>query len=756
MADKKIGVYICTGFGISDAIDTKKLLEEMKGEENVVLAKLDKDLCTQTGADRIKNDIEKEGLDAVVIGGSSPRYHTDLFYWEGVFVERVSLRELVAWTQQPNDEQTQALASDYMKMGLAKARLAEVPKPLVLDINDTILVVGGGFTGMTAAIAAAEADYPVILCEKEPVLGGFYRKMHKITPTKDPYFDLEPNTCEELSARCMAHPKIKVLTNCKIKQTSGQPGLFNVTADQEGEEIRFQAGAIVQATGWKPDETKKLKKFGYGEIPNAVTNIEFEEMAAQGKIETKDGSPIKSVVFAIDAGLDDDHKFPYCSTISSTVALKQALYVREKYPEAKCYAIYRNMRTPGQYEMFYKRVQDEENVYLTKGEIVNVSQNGGSEILVDVDGTLVGDKIQIAADMLVLSNGMAPSTLVEEVRREILAARDAERGAGDEEKKEEEKAEGEEDSAMDEAPNADVLHLTYRQGPDLPVLKYGFPDSHYVCFPYETRRTGIYAAGAVRSPLDLLECEVDARGAAMKAIQIIENTRRGTTVHPRALDKSFADFFLQRCTQCKRCTEECPFGTLDEDKKGTPLYNPNRCRRCGICMGACPERIISFKDYSVHIISSMIKSIYIPTEEEDGEATPRIIAFLCENDAYPSLDMIAEKGIKLSPYIRVIPVRCLGSLNTSWIADSLSQGFDGALLIGCKYGDDYQCHFIKGSELANRRMENVQEKLKQLVLEPERVEIHTLSIDEYDRIPEIFNTFAETIEGVGPNPYKEM
>jgi quinone-modifying oxidoreductase subunit QmoB len=91
-----------------------------------------------------------------------------------------------------------------------------------------------------------------------------------------------------------------------------------------------------------------------------------------------------------------------------------------------------------------------------------------------------------------------------------------------------------------------------------------------------------------------------------------------------------------------------------------------------------------------------------------------------------------------------------------WIADALSRGFDGVLMIGCKYGDDYQCHFIKGSELANKRMENVQEKLKQLVLEPERVKLITLSIDEYKQIPEIFNNFVEEIVEMGFNPYKGM
>lgn len=210
---------------------------------------------------------------------------------------------------------------------------------------------------------------------------------------------------------------------------------------------------------------------------------------------------------------------------------------------------------------------------------------------------------------------------------------------------------------------------------------------------------------------------------------------------------------MQRCTQCKRCTEECPFGTLDEDDKGTPLPNPFRCRRCGICLGSCPERIVSFKNYNINQISQMIKSIHVPDEFEEK---PRILAFICENDALPSVDMAGSKRLQYNAMIRIIPLRCLGSMNTIWVGDALSSGFDGVLLIGCKKGDDYQCHFIRGSELANTRMENVREKLKQLVLEEERVEIHELAISDYYKIPKILDDFLDTIETVGPNPYKGM
>jgi quinone-modifying oxidoreductase subunit QmoB len=228
-------------------------------------------------------------------------------------------------------------------------------------------------------------------------------------------------------------------------------------------------------------------------------------------------------------------------------------------------------------------------------------------------------------------------------------------------------------------------------------------------------------------------------------------TAQGKAVHPRWEDTTFTDFALTRCTQCKRCTEECPFGTINEDAKGTPEPALTRCRRCGICMGACPERIISFQDYSVDIVSSMVKAVEVPDEEDEK---PRILAFLCENDAYPALDTAAKKALKHSPWYRIIPVRCLGAVNVVWIADALSAGYDGVLLVGCPSGDDYQCHMIRGSELMKTRSSNVKEKLEQLALENERVRIEEVSFDEAERLNGILQEFAEEVEELGPNPFK--
>ncbi len=743
--ETKVGVYICSGCGIGESLNCGKLTDVATKENKVPICKSNKWLCSEGSVREIEADIANEKLNRVVIAACSQRYFSDLFHFDpNVLVDRVNLREDVAWTHKPDDADTQMLAEDYLRMGIAKVRNSEPPAPATSDVNETILVVGGGVAGLTAALAAAKAGYSVVLTEKENELGGWAVKFDKIAPYEPPYTEPQSPRIDELISEVESINKITVTTSCQIEKISGQPGGFEVVLRIKGgaRTELLTVGAIVQATGWRPYDAKKLGNYGYGTYENVITGVELEKRFNHGnKTGILNGKPITSVTFILCAGSRDESHLPYCSTICCAASLKQALYIRQRFPQALIYIVYRDIRTTAQHELFYKRVQSEDRVFLTKGDFAGISKSMTGSLLVDVDNTLFGGDIRIESDLVVLATGMVPTSLPYDVEADAPFS-DADGVTLD----------GKRAAASAEV-GSKILNLTYRQGTDLPTLKYGFPDSHYICFPYETRRTGIYAAGAVRAPMDFLASKNDAYGAALKAIQTVHAIKAGKAVHPRSGDMSYPEFFLQRCTQCKRCTEECPFGTLDEDEKGTPKPHLNRCRRCGICLGACPERIISFKDYSIQMISSMIKAIDIPDEDEDK---PRILAFMCENDAYPALDVVGKYRLQYDPNVRVIPVRCLGSVNVVWIADALSKGFDGVLMLGCKYGVDYQCHFIHGSELANKRMTNVQEKLKQLVLEPERVKLLTLSIDEYEKLPEIFNSFVEEVRELGPNPYKGM
>ncbi|MFZ5651505.1 MAG: FAD-dependent oxidoreductase [Bacillota bacterium] len=738
---KKIGVYICSGCGIGDALDMSALAKVATKEYKAPVCKTDAFLCGKDGVEIIKKDVEGEGVNFVVIAGCSGRVNYDVFdFGPSVIVERVSLRERVVWTQESDDEDTQMMAEDYMRITLAKFKNLEAPEPYVgEDLSKGIMVVGGGLAGMTAALEAARAGYNVVLVEKEDALGGWLKKSYKIIPLNPPYADPEENNLDGLVKEIESSPNIKVYTSAAVEKTAGAPGMFDVAIRQGDSTAEERVGAIVLATGAVPYDAGKLEYLGYGISPNVVTQAQFEEIAMKGSIvRPSDGKAVQKVAFIQCAGSRDSEHLPYCSAACCVETIKQAMYVKGQNPEAAVYVFYKDIRSSGQYEHFYKNAQSQ-GVMFVKADITGVSDDGGN-LSIEAQDLLMGSPTMAdEIDMVVLANGMVPTTAFEDPA--LCGEAQAEAAAGTE--------------APAPAPSpiikSNILNLQYRQGPELPSLKYGFPDSHFICFPYETRRTGIYAAGSVRRPMDMAQAAGDAAGAALKAIQCVEMTARGMAVHPRSGDLSFPEFQMTRCTQCKRCTEECPFGAINEDEKANPLPNPTRCRRCGTCMGACPERIISFKNYSVPMIGNMLKAVEVPEEDEEK---PRVLIFACENDAIPALDMAGINRLSYSKWVRVIPVRCLGSLNLIWINDAMSRGIDGVLLMGCKHGDDYQCHFMKGSELAGIRLSKVSETLNRLGLESDRVFITEVSIMDYDKIPKIIGEFVDRIEEFGPNPMK--
>jgi quinone-modifying oxidoreductase subunit QmoB len=632
----------------------------------------------------------------------------------------------VTWVMEAGDEDTQMAAEDYMRMGLEQAKRIKPYDPFQEgEFYKELMVVGGGVAGMSAALEAARAGYKVSLLEKGESLGGHAAKWHKSMPMTAPYRELEDTGVDALIDAVKSHDKIDVHLNAEIVKTEGAPCKFEVDFKAGDKEIHAKIGAFILATGFTPYDANKLGHLGYGKLKDVVTSVELEEMVKAGKLcRPSDGKPVKNVLFIQCAGSRDENHLAYCSSVCCNATLKQATYLKQSDPEAQAYILYKDIRTPGQREEFYREVQRQGAVFI-RGELKELSQPNG-KITAFAHDLLLADDVEIEdLDLVVLAVGQVPTTLME---GETVAPLEG--------------------AAVD---TPRTLKLVYRQGPELPNLRYGYPDSHFICFPYETQRTGIYAAGTVRRAMDITGSKRDGAGAALKAIQCVEVTSRGEAVHPRSGDVSYPEFFMQRCTQCKRCTEECPFGAINEDEKYNPLPNPTRCRRCGVCMGACPERIISFKDYAVDMIGAMLKAMEVPEEEDEK---PRVLALVCENDAYPVMDALAGARTKLSPFIRFIPLRCMGSMNLVWVADALSKGIDGVLFFGCKHGDDYQCHFIKGSELCNTRLTKVQETLDRLVLESDRIRFEQISMNDVDKVPGIIEEFMETIETVGPNPYK--
>jgi quinone-modifying oxidoreductase subunit QmoB len=385
-----------------------------------------------------------------------------------------------------------------------------------------------------------KTGFDVTIVEKSGVLGGKALDWRKQLPVGLPNDDIVPPVIAKI-AELEGYSNITVMTETEVARIAGQPGEFTVTFKKPGEKIPFDVpfplpeemkvdedgkeldvdalaekyaeynegkkdilsldpdgelyGAVILAAGWRPDEPdpEKLAHLGYGELPDVITNTQFETLAKAGKVtRPSDGKPAQSVVFVQSPGQGDDGDFGYTGAVTSLVALKQARYVREDYPEGKAFVFYQHMRTPGLGENFYKSMQQDPGIFLTKGEISSVSKNGDG-MIVEAHDTLLGEKLKVRADLVVLAAGMVPVTV-----------------------------------------DDPVVNLAYRQGPGFRDndIYDGYADSNFICFPYETQRTGVYAAGSIRRAMTVEEAMEDASGAALKAIQCIESANRGVSVHP--------------------------------------------------------------------------------------------------------------------------------------------------------------------------------------------------------------------------------
>jgi quinone-modifying oxidoreductase subunit QmoA len=353
---------------------------------------------------------------------------------------------------------------------------------------ETIVIVGGGISGITTAVEAAEVGYNVILVEKNAYLGGRVAQLNKYFPKLcPPYCGLEMNF-----RRIKLNPKITVYTLTEVENVSGKEGDYSIklkvnpryvnekctacnacaevcpaersndfnfgmnkskaiylphelayptkyvidrkacaqSCDKcvkacvynaidltmKSETVEVKAGSIVYATGWNPYDATKMQNLGFGRVKNVITNMMMERLAAPngptgGKIvRPSDGREVKKVVFVQCAGSRDQNHLNYCSAICCMASLKQATYIRDRYPDADIMIAYIDLRTSGKYEAFLNKVENDKRIRLVKGKVAQIEEDRatGNVILTseDVEG---GGKSTYEADMVVLATGMAPS-----------------------------------------------------------------------------------------------------------------------------------------------------------------------------------------------------------------------------------------------------------------------------------------------------------------------------------------------------------
>ena len=392
-----------------------------------------------------------------------------------------------------------------------------------------MLVVGGGLAGLTAARTAADLGHPVVVVEKAAALGGSLAAVEGLVPDRPPYDSLHDNHLPRLIAELSSHAGVRIFVSSTVKTITGQPGQFHVELATPAGEVALTAGAIVQATGSRPYDASKLGHLGYGSSPNVITAPELDAMLAGGGLKRpSDGAVPQRVVFIQCAGSRDPEHLPYCSADCCSATLRQVATIHRAHPDVETAVVYRDMRTPGQLERFYLAVQQQPGSLFARGEVAGVSGNG--HLQVALRDTLLGEGTVLDADLVVLAVGLVPNSADgEAIRIHTDAVKRSQTGESEVQREEARKVAAQYAGYQ----GTEILNLDYRQGPDLPTLRYGFPDSHFICFPYETRRTGIYAAGTVHAPMDAGQAEEDGAGAAMKAVQCIVAAARGEAVHPR-------------------------------------------------------------------------------------------------------------------------------------------------------------------------------------------------------------------------------
>jgi len=565
--EPKIGVFVChCGANIGSVVDVPSAVEYASGLPFVVHAQEQLFSCATNSAQEITDMIKEKGINRVVIAACSPRTLEALFRdtlreagLNQYYLEMANIREHCSWVHSRQKENATQKAKDIIRMSVARARRLEPLKEFDLPVNDTALVVGGGIAGMTCALSIADQGHDVYLVEKKPVLGGMARKIHTTLEGMD-----VKSFLDDLIKRIYSNQRIHVLHEATIRDVSGYVGNFTATVESEGRVQKIKHGASVIATGadeYGPDE------YLYGENEKVVTHLEMEDMIAKQDPAVLDAETLVMIQCVGCRNEDRD----YCSRVCCSQAIKNALKLREINPGADIYILFRDMRTYGFREDFYREasMKDVKFILYEPGDapVVEeaVNEEGKSVVRVSVPDPVLKKKLELDADILSLAAAVVPSSTTKEV--------------------------------------AGLFKLTLN--PD-----GFFKEAHVKLRPVDFATDGIYLCGAAHYPKHIEETISQAYGAAGRVITLLANdtvVASGAVCHVNEDD----------CVSCGACITACTYNAIDfhdtpAGKKAR--VNPVLCKGDGLCNAKCPTDAIVLKHFTSEELDVQIDAL---KEEEE-------------------------------------------------------------------------------------------------------------------------------------------
>ncbi|MFQ5812265.1 MAG: CoB--CoM heterodisulfide reductase iron-sulfur subunit A family protein [Anaerolineae bacterium] len=563
----RVGVYIChCGINIAATVDVEAVAAFAQTLPNVVVAKDYTYMCSDPGQELIKSDIREYGLTHVVVAACSPSMHEPTFRGvveeEGLnpyCFEMANVREQCSWVHGEREWATEK-AKQLVASAVAKASLLQPLEEREVGVTPAALIIGGGIAGIEAALDIANAGFKVYLVEKEPTIGGRVAQLNRTYPTLESCLEL-------LSPRMRAvaeHPNVVLLTSSEVVDIEGYIGNFQVKVRQRPREetIEFDVGSIVVAIGYDHFDARIKPELGYGQYPSVITAPEFERLSSAsgptaGKI-TLNGKEPKNVVFIQCVGSRDATVGnEYCSRVCCMYTAKQAHLVREKLPKANATVFYMDVRTFGKgFEEFYDRVR-REGVRYRRGSVSEIYKRG-DRVVVRAEDTLLGEPLEMEADLVVLATGIVP-------RRDAQGI-------------------------------AELLKLP--RSPD-----GFFAEAHPKLKPVDTVNDGIYLAGCCQGPKDIPDTISQAKAAASSAMIPLSRGRVKVESVTGVVE-------VETCAGCGICESLCAYGALARDvRKGIMAVNQVLCKGCGACAAACPSGTMTLSHFTHDQIMAQIEAM---------------------------------------------------------------------------------------------------------------------------------------------------
>ena len=557
--EPKVGVFVChCGANISSVVNVPDTVEYCKTLPHVVHAQNQVFSCATNSAKEITDLAREKGLNRVVVAACSPRTLEPLFRdtlrEAGInqyYYDMANIREHCSWVHQKEKEEATEKAQDIIRMAVARACHLEPLEEFDLPVDGRALVVGAGIAGMTCALSIARQGHEVYLVEKEKDFGGIARKIHYTLEGLDVQAYLR-----ELIGKVYRHPLVHVYTDATITRASGYIGNFVTTVASDRGTTEIKHGAAILAIG---AEVYTPTEYLYGKDDRVMTHLELEEKISEGDDKVVNA---QSLVMIQCVGCRNEER-NYCSRICCSESIKNALLLKERNPRMDIYILFRDVRTYGFKEDYYReasgkgvrfiRYEPEDPPSVEPGE----AEDGRSVLKVTATDYILGKKLELDADVLALAAAVTPTAATKEV--------------------------------------AGQFKVTL--SPD-----GFFKEAHVKLRPVEFATDGVYLCGLAHYPKFLSETINQSYGAAGRVLTLLSHD---TVV----ASGSVCEVDENKCVSCGACITVCNYGAIefyDSPQGRKARVNPVLCKGDGLCNTVCATNAISLKHFTDEEIESEI------------------------------------------------------------------------------------------------------------------------------------------------------